>query len=393
MLRLVRPGGRIFIGDCVNLAMLETLQVSLQLFRADDDAPIGQIRQRIMQEVGKERDLAVGPGLFPALAHEHPEVSHVQVIPRRGRARNELTPFRLDGIVHVGGTPAVRGDLQPRDWQREDLSVARVRDILAAERPAVLALSNVPNARVSREVAAMAWLHSAAANAKMADLRATLAQQPATGVEPDDIWALESLGYRVELSWLDVSVDGAFSAVLTREDQPEAFADFAWLKADSLKPADHCNHPQRARFRRVLVPRIREFLKDHLPHYMMPSAYTVLDAFPSTPNNKIDRNALALIPLTAEPTPEDMAPATSNPLELMLLEYFAAALDLPRIGLNDDFYELGGDSLRAVIMTHRLQKRLSRDLRPAALMQAPTVAKFAAYLRADSPVDVEEGEI
>jgi acyl carrier protein len=126
---------------------------------------------------------------------------------------------------------------------------------------------------------------------------------------------------------------------------------------------------------------------------MMPSAYTVLEAFPVTPNNKIDRNALAQIRLTAEPTPEDLAQVTSNPLELMLLEAWAEALDLGRLGLNDDFFELGGDSLKAVLLMHRLQQRLNRDIRPFVLMQAPTVAKFAAWLRSEALVETEEGEI
>lgn len=393
ILRLVSPGGRILIGDCVNLAMLETLQTSLQLFRADDGAPVAQVRQRIRQEVGKERDLAVGPNLFPALAHEYKEIVHVQVMPRRGKARNELTPFRFDGILHVGRAQALRYGLAPLDWQRAGLSLDVVRRILTDDRPEALAIAAIPNARVSREAAAMAWLRDAPAGATMAQVRTQLANLPENGIEPDDLWALEATGYRAEFSWLNAGPDGAFAAVFIRTDQAETCADFAWLQDGSKRPADHCNHPQRARLHRVLIPRIREFLRDHLPHYMMPSAYTVLDAFPTTPNAKIDRNALALISLTAEPTPEDMAPSTSDPLEAMLLEIFAAALDLPRIGLNDDFFELGGDSLRGVVLIHRLQRRLKRDLRPAVLMQASTVAKLAAYLRKAAVAEVEEGEI
>ncbi len=393
MLTLVRPGGRIFLGDAVNLAMLETLQVSLQIFRAADDAMAGQVRQRIRQEVGKERDLAIGPNLLPALEHEHADIAHVQVIPRRGQFLNELSRFRFDAVLHVGPSLHLQRDLAVRDWQRDGLSLDAVSDILTETRPETLAISGIPNARVAQEVAAILWLRDAPATATMAELRAHLTGLPRSGVDPDALWALESLGYRAELSWLDVGVEGAISVVFTRIDQPEAFADFAWLQAASLNPADHCNHPQRAKFHRLLIPKIREFLIDHLPHYMMPSAYTVLDVFPATPNSKIDRNALAQMPLTSEPTPEDLAPVTSNPLELMLLESFASGLDLTRIGLNDDFFELGGDSLRAVILMHRLQKRLGRDIRPAALMQAPTVAKFAAWLRAEAIVETEEGEI
>lgn len=393
MLALLAPGGRIFLGDAVNMAMLETFQTSLQLHRAPDDAPVGQLRSRIRQEVAKERDLAVGPGLFPALMAAHPRIAHVQVMPRRGRLRNELTPFRLDGILHVEPSLPLRRDLGVLDWQAEALTLDAVRRVLTENRPETLALRNIPNARVAREVAAMAWLRDAPSGATMAQLRAYLASATLPGIEPDALWALAGSDYRCELSWLDVGVDGALNAVFIRADQPECFADFAWAKTASLKPADHCNHPQRARFHRVLIPRIREFLKDQLPHYMMPQAYTVLDAFPSTPNSKIDRNALALMPLTAEPTPEEQAPSTSNPLELMLLEIFAGVLDLPRIGLNDDFFELGGDSLKAVILMHRLRKRLDRELRPAVLLQAPNVARFAALLRETELVLTEEGEI
>ena len=393
IIALIAPGGRFFLGDCVNLAMLETLQTSLQLFRADDAAPAQGVAQRIQQEVGKERDLAVGPNLVPALAGENARISHVQVIPRRGRMLNELSKFRFDAILHIDQPVPLMRDLPVHDWRREQLSLDWLRETLTTAKPASLAIANIPNARVADEAAAMAWLRDAPSGATMGQLRSWLGPNAAAGVDPDALWDCESLGYRAELSWLDTGADGALNVVFTRADQPDSFADFAWLKNGSPRAADHCNHPERARFHRLLIPRIRAFLTDQLPRYMMPSAYTVLEAFPVTPNAKIDRNALARIPVMAEPAPEDLAELTTNPLELMLLEIWAEVLDLGRVGMKDDFFELGGDSLKAVLLMYRVQQRLGRDVRPAVLMQAPTVAAFAEWLRAAAPAETEEGEI
>ncbi len=393
VLTLLAPGGRFIIGDCVNFAMLETLQTSLQLHRAADDAPAQAVLARIRQEVGKERDLAVGPGLFVALARQHGAVGHVQVLPRRGRLRNELSRFRYDAILHVGPVAPVRAPARVLDWQRDGLSLDGLRRILAKERPETLGIGNIPNARVAEEIAAIGWLRDAPASATLGELRARLGGAAHDGVEPDDLLELTEFGYRAELSWIGLDASGAMSLALIRDDQPAGFAGFAWLQPGSPRAEDHCNHPRRAKAHRVLIPQLRAFLREQVPHYMVPSAFSVLDRFPTTPNQKIDRNALARFPVTIARDAEGGAPQTSDPLALALLEGFADVLDLGQLGLDDDFFELGGDSLKAALLMHRLQKRLDRSIRPAILMQAPTVAKLAAWLRAETPAAVEDGEI
>ena len=392
VMRLLAPGGRFFIGDCVNFAMLETLQTSLQLVRAPDEAPVQGVLARIGQEVAKERDLAVAPGLFPALGREA-QAAHVQVMPRTGRLRNEMTSFRYDAILHAGPIAPLVAPATLRDWRRDGLTLATLRQHLAEAKPESLAISAIPNARVAAEVAAMVAMRDAPSGATMGELRERLRAAPQDGVEPDDLLALAELGYRAELSWIGLGTDGAVNLALVRADQPAGFASFAWLNPGSPRAADQCNHPRRTRAHRVLMTRLRGFLRDTLPHYMVPSAFTVLDAFPTTPNQKIDRNALARLPVSLAPTEGDGTPQTSDPLALLLLESFAEVLELSHVGLHDDFFELGGDSLKSVLLMHRLHKRLDRRIRPTVLMQAPTVAKFADWLREDAQAEIEEGEI
>ena len=134
---------------------------------------------------------------------------------------------------------------------------------------------------------------------------------------------------------------------------------------------------------------------------MVPASYNVLDKMPLSTNGKIDRQALAQLPVVFETASAEKRTQTDSPLERLLLAAWADVLNLSDVGLDDDFFELGGNSLKAMALTHRLQQRLNRTIRPVAVMQFPTVARFAAYLDVDRPEQpahsaaaaMEEGEI
>ena len=287
------------------------MHTSLRLHHVPDDATASAVVADIRQDVSKERDLAVGPGLFVALARQNDAVSHVQVMPRRGRARNELANFRFDAVLHVGPIAPVRAPERVFDWRRDGLTLAGLHHLLETERPEMLGIDNIPNARVADEVAAMAWLRDAPATATMGALRAMLRDTVRDGVEPDDLLELQRLGYRAEISWIGHDAAGAMSLTLTREDQPGSFAGFSRLQVGSPRPADHCNHPRLTKTHRLLIPKLRAFLREEVPRYMVPSAFTMLDAFPTTPNGKTDRKALLQLPVTDARDPESSAPPTS----------------------------------------------------------------------------------
>ncbi len=404
-LRLVKPGGYILVGDVINLALLETFHTSVQLDRAASSDTCAEVRHRIRRQVAQERDLQLDPAFFLALAQQHPEITHVQVMPKRGRYHNQLTRFRYEAILHIGAPVQRASDLIWLDWQRHKLTLPEVRRRLATTRPATLAIRNISNARLDEKVAALSWLREAGPDETIAQLRAYLAQQPRTGSEPDDLLALaEELGYQGELSWLNAGAHGVFDVVFTRNDQPRRLAVFA---ADARRRSwsDHANHPQRAKLNRRLIPQLQEFLHDNLPNYMMPAVFTVLEQMPLSPNGKIDRRGLAQLPLELEPVTEDAISGARNPLEKLLVEVWADVLNLKRVGVEDDFFALGGNSLKAMAFVSGLQRRLNRVIQPLALFHTPTVAGFAAYLQENYPDlsvefamvgtegDREEGEI
>jgi amino acid adenylation domain-containing protein len=124
------------------------------------------------------------------------------------------------------------------------------------------------------------------------------------------------------------------------------------------------------------VGALRRALAATLSSEMIPSAFVALDEMPLTGNNKVDRNALPPPALT-RPAIDTAFVAPRTPIEQALVGLWAEALKLPEIGVYDDFFELGGDSLIATQVATRVIDRFGLQLPASALLEAPTVAAMA----------------
>jgi amino acid adenylation domain-containing protein len=122
----------------------------------------------------------------------------------------------------------------------------------------------------------------------------------------------------------------------------------------------------------------RETLRLTMPDFMVPNAFAFLDAFPLTPHGKIDRQKLVQF------TPASPEPAACNPPETDTEELVAAlwsdALQRDAIGKDDDFFELGGESLSAVVVAARIHASLDVEVALSAFVENSTVAKLAQFI-------------
>ncbi|MEW6032839.1 MAG: amino acid adenylation domain-containing protein [Bacillota bacterium] len=121
---------------------------------------------------------------------------------------------------------------------------------------------------------------------------------------------------------------------------------------------------------------LRVFLRDRLPDYMVPSAFITLDRLPLLPSGKVDRRALPP-PSRARPELDEPFVAPRTPAEEVMAAIWAEVLGLDEVGVNDDFFALGGDSLLATRIVARARQAFGAELPLASIFTRPSVARLA----------------
>ncbi len=184
-------------------------------------------------------------------------------------------------------------------------------------------------------------------------------------------------GYRIELGEIEATLDshpGVLQSVATvREDQPgqQRLVGYVVPREDvTLEPSALQGH-----------------VRQKLPEFMVPGAVVILDAFPLTPNGKIDRRALPAPDWSQLGTAEKSAPKDN--LELILLRIWEKVLGVANIGVDDNFFELGGHSVLAVRLLTEIEKVVGRSIALASLFRGSTVASLAQLIREGAESDPE----
>ncbi|MGX2997535.1 amino acid adenylation domain-containing protein [Streptomyces sp. JNUCC 64] len=196
-------------------------------------------------------------------------------------------------------------------------------------------------------------------------------------------------GHRIELGEVEAAVAAhpavAQSAVVVREDRPGDGRLIAYaVPLPTVPDGDRGELPHT----------VKEFVRDRLPDYMIPAAVVVLDALPLTPNGKVDRAEL--------PAPDFGERAIGREpvgeLEELLCALFAECLGLERVGADDSFFELGGDSIMSMQLASRARKA-GLVLTPRQVFEEKTVERLADAIEAagaptaDTTEDVPVGEL
>lgn len=178
-------------------------------------------------------------------------------------------------------------------------------------------------------------------------------------------------GYRIELGEIETVLSRheavREAAIVVREDEAGEKRLVAYLLAAAG------DYPSSLA--------LREYLLTQLPEYMVPSNFVWLEAFPLTPNHKVDRKALTQLAATQgdgkfEQTEVDDV-TTHNPTEKTLMEIWRQVLQLPVVQTTDNFFDLGGNSLIAVSLIANIRDAFNVDLPLISLFQAPTIAAIA----------------
>ncbi len=174
-------------------------------------------------------------------------------------------------------------------------------------------------------------------------------------------------GFRIELGEIESVLSGVEGVsqpvVILREDHPGEKRLVAYYTGSS----------------ELGSTRLLEAAKAALPAYMIPSAFVHLEQFPLTPNAKLNRKALPL-PERKRPNLSQEFIAPQSRAEKQLARLWCELLQLDEIGIDDSFFDLGGNSLAAVRMVNQYQARFGREIPPVKVFQFPTISQLAQFL-------------
>ncbi|CAE7222387.1 Aureobasidin A1 biosynthesis complex, partial [Pyrenophora teres f. teres] len=403
----------LFFGDVRSYALHREFLATRAVHMAGDRATKADIRRMVADMERVERELLVDPAFFTALPSRLPGlVDHVEILPKRMKATNELSCYRYAAVVH----------LTPRDGQARELAVREVADdrwIDFAERrldrqsllqqlhglstSPTIAVSNIPYSKTMVSRCLVRSLDGAEGETSDSpDWLASVHQQTqdCRSLSAAELVELaQEADCRVEISWSrQHSQQGGLDAIFHR------YQPLTGERVMFRFPTDHAERPLhslsskplRQQFLQKTQQRLVEMLEAQLPTYMVPQTLTVLDAMPVNPNGKVDRKALEQQADT-QSNHSGQKQQPSTPAERAMQQLWAGVLAIApdSIGLDDSFFRLGGDSIAAMKLVGEA-RRAGIQLTVADLFRNPRLDQLTAAATASthaSPVSIPQSSM
>ncbi|WP_227983805.1 non-ribosomal peptide synthetase [Nocardia spumae] len=381
-LRLLVPGGALFIGDVRNLTSIEEFATEVAIAQGGGDDPRA-VRERVRRSVSAEQELLVAPEYFPALARVLDEIAAVDIAVKRGVSVNELTRYRYDVVLRKGPVRVLSLGEVPRT-RFEDR--AHLESSLRSRRGGCLRVTGIPHAGLVDAVSAAQRIRAGqpvdGSESLGKEVMLPEAAERLSGLLPEDLHALgRRLGFTTAVTWS--AQRGCVEAVFVDSAVAEGkhLTDVYTTAAPPDDLTRYTNNPQAG----LLAAAVRRFVGGRLPGFMVPSVVVVLEEFPLTVSGKLDRGAL--------PDPVFVSGvgfrAPGDELERVLVGLFGEVLGVSGVGVDDSFFDLGGQSLLVTRLVGRIRSVLGVEVPIVVVFEAPTVAelkgRWAEFARSRRP--------
>ncbi|KAG5960273.1 NRPS protein [Claviceps arundinis] len=356
----------IFFGDVRSYALYREFLTARALRIAGDSAKKDEIRGIMASLEQAEMELLVDPAFFVGLQSLLPDrIFHVEILPKRMQATNELSCYRYAAVLHVKSRTTPQSEVHELDenkWidfaarQLDRESLARLLRQASTSTP-VIGVCNVPNRKFAFEKGVVDSLcthddHKLDLNWKKV-VRQRVDMIPSLSAK-DLVSLAEEAGYRVEISWArQFHQRGAMDAVFhryTQSGERRTLFRFPISEKNTALQSLSTQPLQTQRTKRI-QKELKIMLQEKLPPYMIPHSILVLEKMPLNTNGKLDRQALAQSgpPRT---TVRRQVDRQSSSIERKIQDIWGEVLkiDPSEIDAGHDFFTLGGNSIAAMMV-------------------------------------------
>ena len=278
---IATPGGYVYVGDVRSLPLFQAFASSVELFQAVGELSAGELRDRIRRRVEREQELLISPAYFLSLPRRIPKISRVDIRPLRGRADNEMTRFRYEAILHIAHYNAAHINVEFLDWAEREWTLDEIRSMLKQNPNQLIGMKGIRNARIEKDLAAMAILDGADAAYTVRELRHRTEQSVRRAIHPQAFLDLEAegLGFRVFLSWEACRSDGSYDACLIPAEQVQGTTSPAinWPAPDASAFVRFANAPGQVRMRNEFTAQLMAHCNQELPQESVPGKIVLVD--------------------------------------------------------------------------------------------------------------------
>ncbi|MEO6231488.1 MAG: amino acid adenylation domain-containing protein [Ferruginibacter sp.] len=371
---ILKGNGRIIIGDVRDNRLLKFFKGRLHLLKTQQSASVKEFNWAVEQETLNEEELCFSPEYFYNLASVYPQITHIDIQWKQSDFINELTLYRYTVIIYVG----IQNETIDPAWQNWDIPANR-QNITAQlnDGLGIIALKDVPNPRLWKERQLGRALQDKTVGT-VADLLIALEKEE-----------LETAGVK-ELLQL-AKTKGYFYRFLLDEDplkinillelQPtNNFIRKVYSDTTTASTTFNTNIPLFADIMLLIQKDIILRMEQQLPEYMIPSELHALGKLPLTNNGKIDKSFLSqLAGRVAINQLSYNAPRT--PMETTLAAIWQSLLSIDKIGIDDNFFDLGGHSLMVMRLISAVRRQLGIELAIKDLFLYPSIVQLADHLQ------------
>ncbi|MGD9210836.1 MAG: amino acid adenylation domain-containing protein, partial [Desulfobacteraceae bacterium] len=389
---LIKDKGILFIGDVRDYRFIELFHSSVRFYQAAPETNRVQLQHLVQKSINEERELMIDPEFFTLIQAEIPRIQSVWLTLKRGHYSNELIKFRYDATLFIG-RPEVKNNKQniyELNWPAMKYSQNKVLDFIESNSPDYLIVKGVLNSRVQQDVI-NSRLTKENTWKTIGELKRSIVgcNKNNMGGHPEDWWKLEDhLPYHINVQ---PSIEGIefFDVWFVRQGLNKIILNGRRPKPNyAFSIHKYANEPEKGIACRKLPLQLKESLSKKLPDYMLPSHFVILENWPLNTNGKIDRKSLPIADIKRKSQRKRVIPF--SPIEKTIASIWFEVLKIDDIGVHENFFEVGGNSMLIAELQKRLQNVLKKEVAIVDLFKFPTINSFAQSISSIHKEELKE---